>query len=331
MGYDAKLLHRAKTHYDADKQKRLEVFINQREGLYQHKPRLRKIEGELSATMSRIIASALRVGTDPAPAIAKLQTENIALQQERITILQELGLPPDVLQEKANCFLCEDTGYHNGQVCHCLRAYYARMQKAELSTLLDLGNQSFDAFSLTWYSEQVDSNYGVAPRANMEFVYDVCSKFAHNFHRLGGNLLLTGAPGLGKTFLSAAMAREISDEGNSVVYDTAVHIFEQFETQKFNRDDGEETQNAVYRVLNCDLLILDDLGTEMVTTFVQSALYQIINTRMMTGKSTILNSNLSPEQIARRYSPQIASRIEGEYRILPFFGRDIRLQKRERI
>ncbi len=330
MGYDGKLLHRAKVQYDADKQRRLELYLQRRDAIYRRQPRLGEIQRELAATTSRIIASALRRGTDPGPALGVLRDENLSLQQERAALLAQMGLPKDALDEQVNCPVCQDSGYAHGEVCRCLRSYYARLQRAELSTLLDLGNQSFDAFSLDWYSDQVDSAYGVSPKANMEFVYDVCADYAHNFGRHGGNLLLTGAPGLGKTFLSAAMAREVSDGGHSVVYDTAIHIFEQFESQKFGRDDGGDTDTAVRRVLQCDLLILDDLGTEMTTAFVQSALYQILNTRMMTGKATILNSNFSPEQIARRYSPQIASRIEGGYRVLPFFGQDIRRLKRER-
>ena len=141
------------------------------------------------------------------------------------------------------------------------------------------------------------------------------------------NLLLFGRPGLGKTHLSAAIAREVSGKGFSVVYDTAGHIFERFEAQKFGRDEAERD---VERVLNCDLLILDDLGTEMVTTFVQSALYQIINGRLLEKKSTIVSTNLMPEAIAQRYSGQIASRIEGEYQLLPFVGEDIRVLKKKR-
>ena len=141
-------------------------------------------------------------------------------------------------------------------------------------------------------------------------------------------MLPFGAPGLGKTFLSAAIAREVSGNGWSVVYDTAGRIVQRFEAQKFTRE--EDAGDDVDRVLNCDLLILDDLGTEMTTAFVQSALYQIVNTRLMEKKSTILNTNLMPGEIARRYSPQLASRIEGEYQLLPFFGKDIRKLKKER-
>ncbi|WP_409967093.1 ATP-binding protein [Bengtsoniella intestinalis] len=329
MAYDGKLLYRAKVQFDADKQRRLEQFLQRQEAIYRRQPRLRIIEKELAHTMGRIISGALRAGTNPTPAIRVLRDENLSLQEERRDLLIEMGLATDVLEEKPACPLCGDTGYRDASVCRCLRAYYTRVQKEELSTMLDLGNQSFDTFSLDWYDQKIDTNYGVSPYNNMEYIYDVCANFAHNFHRKGGNLLLTGAPGLGKTFLSAAMAREVNEGGHSVVYDTAVHIFEQFESQKFNRDqDAGDVEDAVHRILHCDLLILDDLGTEMVTTFVQSAFYQIINTRLVTGKSTIVSSNLSPDQIARRYSPQIASRLQGEYQILPFFGKDIRLLKK---
>ena len=196
--------------------------------------------------------------------------------------------------------------------------------------MLDLGSQSFDTFSLDWYSDRYDPDWGMSPRKNMETVYDVCADYAHQFGRRSGNLLLFGAPGLGKTHLSAAIAREVSGDGWSVVYDTAGHIFQRFETQKFGREEGDEASADVDRVMNCDLLILDDLGTEMTTAFVQSALYQIVNGRLMEKRSTILSTNLMPGDIARRYSPQTASRIEGEYQLLPFYGEDIRKLKKER-
>ena len=330
MAYDGKIMRRALLKYEEDKKRREEGFRARQEAVYQKAPRLREIDGELRSTMSRIITSALNRGTDPRPAVAVLRDENLSLQKEKTELLSRLGLPADYLEERPNCPLCGDTGYRDGTVCRCLRQYYAREQKKELSRLLDLGSQSFDTFSLDWYSERVDADEGMSPRENMETVYDVCADYAYNFGRRSGNLLLFGSAGLGKTFLSACIAREVSDGGFSVVYDTASHIFGRFEARKFGREEGGGPAEDVERILSCDLLILDDLGTEMTTVFVQSALYEIVNTRLMAGRSTILNTNLHPEDIARRYSPQIASRIEGEYRILPFFGEDIRKLKKER-
>ena len=328
MAYDGKIMHRALQQFEEDRQAREERFQARRESIFRRQPRLRQIEEELGSTMSRIITSALRHGTDPGPAVEVLREENLRIQEEKRQLLNQMGLPQDCLDEKPACALCGDTGYRNGQVCRCLRQYYAREQQKELSRMLDLGSQSFDTFSLDWYPQEYDSSFGSSARENMEKVYDICADYAHQFGKRPGNLLLFGAPGLGKTFLSAAIAREVSGNGWSVVYDTAGRIFQRFEAQKFTRE--EDAGDDVDRVLNCDLLILDDLGTEMTTAFVQSALYQIVNTRLMEKKSTILNTNLMPGEIARRYSPQLASRIEGEYQLLPFFGEDIRKLKKER-
>ena len=328
MAYDGKIMRRALQQFEEDRQAREERFQARRESVFRRQPRLHQIEEELRSTMSRIISSALRYGTDPGPAVEVLREENLRIQEEKRQLLNQMGLPQDCLDEKPACALCGDTGYRNGQVCRCLRQYYAREQQKELSRMLDLGSQSFDTFSLDWYPQEYDSSFGRSSRENMETVYDICADYAHQFGKRPGNLLLFGAPGLGKTFLSAAIAREVSGNGWSVVYDTAGRIFQRFEAQKFTRE--EDAGDDVDRVLNCDLLILDDLGTEMTTAFVQSALYQIVNTRLMEKKSTILNTNLMPGEIARRYSPQLASRIEGEYQLLPFFGKDIRKLKKER-
>ena len=223
--------------------------------------------------MSRIIACALRRGTDPRSAIAVLRDENLSLQEEKRRLLAELGLPEDALDETPACPLCGDTGYRNGEVCQCLRAYCAREQQRELSRMLDLGSQSFDTFDLSWYSDRLEPGQRKSARQHMEErVYNCCAEYASHFGRRPENLLLFGAPGLGKTHLSAAIAREVSERGFSVVYDTAGSVFEQFEDRKFGRE--EDAAPDVERVLRCDLLILDDLGSEMTTAFVQSALYR---------------------------------------------------------
>ena len=328
MAYDGKILRRAQMKYEEDRDRHEAALRERKEAIFRRQPRLRDIDRELKSTMSKIIRSALVRGTDPSAAIDVLRDENLSLQQERSALLRAMGLPEDALEEKPLCPLCGDSGYRpGGEVCRCLREYYAREQKKELSRLLDLAGQSFETFSLNWYSEDERPELGISDRENMDRTLRTCRRFAEEFTPgKSGNLLLFGAPGLGKTHLSASIAREVSDRGCSVVYDTAGHVFSCFESAKFGRE--EDQDGSVERILRCDLLILDDLGTELTTSFVTSALYEIVNTRLMERRSTIISTNLRPDQIAGRYSPQIASRIEGEYAELPFFGRDIRLQKR---
>jgi DNA replication protein DnaC len=330
VAYDEKILHKSLTRFEEDKQRRAEAFARRREQIFREIPRLEEIDRELKGAMSKIIASSLRRGTDPLPALRVIRDRNLDLQRERSALLMEHGYEADELEEKPACVLCGDAGFRDGAMCRCLRKYYARAQIEELSKLLDVGTASFETFNFDWYSSEVRPNLGISPRENMEQNFDTCQDYARQFGPRSGNLLLTGQPGLGKTFLSACIARVVSESGFSVVYDTATHIFAQFEEAKFNREDGEAAREDANRCMKCDLLILDDLGTEMVTSFVQSALYQIVNGRLIAGKQTIISTNLNPAEIGRRYSPQILSRLEGEYQILPFFGEDIRQLKRER-
>lgn len=329
MAYDGKIMRRAIARMESDKQRRAEEFARRRETLYRAEPRLQNIEQQLRSTMSKIITGALQHGTDPLPAIRVIRDENLDLQRQRAELLLSMGYPMDYLEEKAACDKCNDSGFCGDKVCTCLQRYYNAQQKRELSQLLDLGNQSFDTFSLDWYPTRVNERIGRSPREHMEQVFEVCSNFSRHFEKTGGNLLLTGATGTGKTFLSACIAREVTERGFSVVYDTAASIFRVMENEYFHR--GEEDQSeAVERFLRCDLLIMDDLGTELTTAFVQSALYRIVNTRLTAGKSTVISTNLSPDELSERYTAQIFSRIEGEYEILPCLGDDIRLLKRQK-
>ena len=327
MSYDGRIMRQALARFDEDKQRRAAEFATRRDRLYQAEPRLKEIEQQLRGTMSRLISSALRRGTDPLPAVRVLRDENLGLQQERAQLLRGMGYPADYLEEKPACPLCGDTGYHDGQVCRCLREYYKRAQLTELSRLLDMGSQSFETFSFDWYSEERGERKR-SPRENMERVFDICQDYARHFSPAADNLLLTGQPGLGKTFLSASIARVVSERGFSVVYDTAEHIFSQMEEEKFRPDESPAACEDAERYRTCDLLIVDDLGTEMVTSFVQSALYQLVNGRLLAGKKTVINTNLAPQQLGERYSLQVQSRLEGEYRVLPFFGEDIRKLRR---
>ncbi|MDO4811455.1 MAG: ATP-binding protein [Eubacteriales bacterium] len=329
MAYDGKVMRAALEQFQADKQRRSAQFIERQSRIFHQIPELQEIDRELRGTMSQIIASALQRGTDPLPAIRVIRDKNLDLQRRRAELLTENGFNEDALEEKPYCALCSDTGYRGGGVCACLQEYYNRAQITELSQMLDLGTQSFDTFDFNWYDADCHER-SISSRERMEKNFDICQDFANEFGPRSGNLLLSGDPGLGKTFLSACIARVVSENGFSVVYDTAATIFARFEAAKFRRDEEDSSDEDVARYENCDLLILDDLGTEMTTTFVQSALYQLINGRLLAGKKTIISTNLNPDELGRRYSRQIQSRLEGEYWILPFFGEDIRKLKRER-
>lgn len=332
MAQDAKIMAAALRRYQADQEARKKEWEDQVRSLYRRLPRLELIDRELRSTAAKIVLAAFSETGDPDRAVAELERRNLELQRERAELLVGAGYPYDCLDEKPACPICQDAGIlPDGGACRCLMAYYAREQNRRLSRLLDLGSQSFDTFSFDWYSDQVWEQYGRSPLENMEMIREICGNYAHTFGPKSGNMLFTGAPGLGKTFLSACIAREVSDLGFSVVYDTAAHVFQRFECEKFGRESALE-ENAwedVGRYLHCDLLIMDDLGTEMRTDFVQAAFYRIVNDRLLHRRKTVLSTNLDMDGIARRYGEAVLSRLRGEYQLLRFFGEDIRLLKRK--
>ena len=161
----------------------------------------------------------------------------------------------------------------------------------------------------------------------MEKTLQTCRRYALTFTEKSGNLLFSGDTGLGKTFLSACIARSVAEQGFSVVYDTAGKLFSDFETAKFYAE-GEDREDLTRKYLSCDLLIMDDLGTEMVTQFTQTALYQVVNSRLMSGKATVISTNLTSHELEGKYLPQITSRLLGSYELLLFLGSDIRRMKK---
>ena len=334
MGYEASVLSRATRRLEEERRRREEAIARRKEEIYAQLPRLREIDRELKGTVYQIIASSLREGRDPAPSIQVIKDHNLSLQAERTHLLLQNGWGADALDELPACPKCNDTGWVGARMCTCLKKLCGEEQIKELSKLLDLGEQSFETFSMDYYSPLAWPGEEISPRENMEFIFDMCSNYARKFGRFRlRNLFLSGPPGLGKTFLSACIARTVSENGFSVVYDTAVNVFARFEEQKFARDrlDAEEAKDETKRYLGCDLLILDDLGSELATPFVQSALYTLVNARLMANKQTVISSNLTMAQVRQRYTPQISSRLEGEYRVLPFYGEDIRLQRKKQL
>ncbi len=321
---DGQLLARARARKEEIRQSRMAEEERRRELAYGRIPELRRIDSRLRELVGEIVAF---VGGGGRP-VEEIRAESLDLQARRAELLAAHGWSAEWLDSVWDCPKCRDTGYVEGHMCACLKALYEQERKKDLSSLLKLGSESFETFDLSWYDNRADEN-GVSPRRQMNMVFGFCRDYANHFGEFSVNLLFHGGTGLGKTFLSACIARVVSQKGYSVVYETAVSALAAFENQKFRG--GEDNADArVERILSCDLLILDDLGTEMITEFSKSALYTIVNSRLIAGKKTIVSTNLDPDSLGRVYTPQLASRLQGEYQDLLFVGQDIRLQRKKR-
>ncbi len=323
MSYSADIVIRAKAvlaQQRADAQSR----YNQRlQEAYEKVPRLREIDKQLRLSMTLAAKTVFSEGGDPQAAMEEVKKANLLLQQERKALLEE-NFQPGYLEEETICSHCGGSGYLGSHMCGCLQSLCRQEQKKTLSQLTR-GAERFEDFRLDYYPDTVDRTVGVSPRSLMEKTFRVARQFALEFTPGCGNLLFCGYTGLGKTFLSACIADVVADKGYGIVYESAPSLFAMLEKNRFNPSDITRAECEKYET--CDLLIIDDLGTEMPGNFVTAALYALLNQRLLDGKSMLISTNLNNEEIAKRYSPQIASRLQGEFTNLPFLGQDIRVLK----
>ena len=330
MSYDGKLLARARGELDNIRAKNREEMQRRYAAACARIPELAGIDRQLRAHMAKLVRLTIGKGPDLKEQLDSLREQNLDLQMRRAELLTAAGLGMDYLNEIVACPLCRDTGFYQGGVCKCLDRLYNRELTKELGTLMRRGDERFERFDLSLYPLEPDPVTGLVPRSVMQRVSEACRRYAENFSAASPNLLFQGGTGLGKTFLSACIARVVAARGFSVCYDTAAAALDNYEKAKFNRDTEEGAAAAVRikRMESCDLMILDDLGTEMPAPMAQSALYTLVNSRLVNDKKTIISTNCTDEELSRRYTPQIASRILGEFQCLPFVGTDIRRLRR---
>ena len=322
MAYSEGVLQRARLRLAQEKAQYDSEAEARRAQIYSAYPRLREIDQALRKSMAAAVATAFRQGDDVPQAMEAIKKENLALQREREWLLEAADLDEAALEPPPFCPHCGGSGYVGAVMCECLQELCRQEQKKELSSLLS-GKENFDGFRLDYYPTEPDPSLGVSPRQLMDRTFRRCKRYAREFRLGAPSLLFTGGPGLGKTYLSACIARAVADSGFSVVYDTAGQLFDDFEAVKFGGDQRDLTQ----KYLNCDLLIVDDLGTEMTTQFTQSVLYRVINDRLLQNRPMIVSTNLSDSALRQRYSPAIASRLLGAFEICLFLGQDIRLMR----
>ena len=330
MSYDGKLLARARGELDKIRAQNREEMQRRYAEVTARVPEIRRIDEKLRAHMAQLVRLTISKGPDLKERLDAIREENLDLQMQRAELLTEAGFGADYLDEIVACSLCRDTGIHEGGVCRCLDKLYNRELTRELGVLMRRGDECFEKLDLTLYPAQADPVSGLVPREVMRKVSDACRRYADNFSDASPNLLFQGGTGLGKTYLSACIARVVAGRGFSVCYDTAAAALENYERAKFSRDlpEGEAAALRIRRMESSDLMILDDLGTEMATPMAQSALYTLVNNRLVNGKKTIVSTNLTNDELQKRYTPQTASRILGEFKCLPFVGEDIRRMKR---
>ncbi len=324
MAYTNSVLNRARARLSQQREQKRAEYEDHLAKAYALQPRLKEIDRGLRSSASQLAMLVFRSEGDAQAELARLRSENEALQQERQRIVDEAQLPKDWLDDSPICALCGGTGYVGSKMCECLRELCRQEQKRELASLLPTGKERFENFSLELYPDRFYPGLGDSARNLMQKNLSFCRKYAHEFQPGFRSLLFSGATGLGKTFLSACMARQVAEGSHSVVYVTAGKLFSDYEAVKFERAEADILRD--YR--DCDLLIIDDLGTEMTTEFVKAALYEIVNTRLLERRSTLISTNLNENDLEARYGGQIASRLLGSYRVIYFLGDDIRRMKK---
>lgn len=311
-------------NYEA-RQLKNQQLVNQRiQSVYARLPRLLEIDEAIS---SLSVSRARRLLEGDESALCSLKEELKVLIQEKNSLLAEHGYPENYFEPPYECPDCKDTGYIGNRKCHCFKQAAIDLVYTQSNIKQILEEENFKHFSYDYYSEtEVNPATGLTSLATARQAVSLCKDFIRNFDTSFGNLFFYGDTGIGKTFLSNCVAKELLDTGHSVIYFTAFELFHIFEKNVFSKEDaaGEDYQN----IFNCDLLIIDDLGTELSNSFTNSQLFLCLNERLLRQKSTIISTNLSLNRIVDTYSERTFSRISSNYTMIKLFGDDIRIRKK---
>ncbi len=271
------------------------------------------IETALTRAGSAVALAAISADTEN---FEKLKDFCIEKNNRKAEILREHGIS----KPESACKKCDDTGYFGGKLCDCVEELARSLTFESLSRSLPIGECRFDNFDLNYYSNEPDAD-GSVPRKRATSILNLCKNFVNEFPDGCRSLLFTGGAGLGKTHLSLAIVTELAAKGYGVIYGSAQNLFSAAEKEHFSYTGETSTLDAL---LNCDLLVIDDLGTEFYSAYAASLFYNIVNTRILNRKATVINTNLSFEELEKRYTARITSRFIGCYDMKKFIGNDIR-------
>lgn len=289
----------------------------------QRLPEITEIQNKLSR-IGFSISKLFFKGTDIEAEVERLRSESLALQARKKQILVENGYDEDALTIKYFCPVCNDTGFVGDRMCSCHKELLKEIERDNLRRIAPLDASTFEAFDTRYYPNETMEN-GVNPREKAEKILEQCLRYAQSFNAHSPSLMFMGGTGLGKTHLSLAIANAAIGRGYSVVYGTSQNILSDLQNENFGRLDN--IYYTDYDVLHTDLLIIDDLGTEYKNQYSVACLYNIINTRILQKKPTIISTNVDFDELSYNYDQRITSRIAGEYSTLTLEGNDIRYMK----
>lgn len=309
-------------YYENNRRKNEEIHEKRVEEVYKKIPEMRQIEALIKNI--GIKAAIYQIKNPDSDKTIKDSQEIYNLKQKKDEILTKNGYPKDYLEEIYTCSDCHDTGVFNGKKCHC-------MQKLIVEELYDMSSisymlekENFDTFDLNVFSEKTYEKFGLSPRENMRGILTIARNFINTFDEKNDvNLIFWGPTGQGKTFLLNCIAKEIIKTDAIVIYQTAYEILKTIEDRKF-RNEKTEKYNLFFEA---DLLIVDDLGIEMTNAFTNSEIFNIINTRLLRGKKTLISTNLSPKELSITYTDRVFSRVFQKFVPVRFFGPDLRWQE----
>ncbi|MDD6195912.1 MAG: ATP-binding protein [[Clostridium] aminophilum] len=289
-------------------------------------PAIPQMNDEVSSCAA---AAARKLLAGDQDAVTRLRAQIADLKEQKEVLLKSHGYPADYLEPRYHCPDCRDTGYIDNRKCHCFRKQEINLLYEQSNIRAVLEKENFSTFSYDWFDdEKKDPRSGMTARENMARTVRICQEYIEDFRTKKGNLLFTGKTGLGKTFLSNCIARELIERYHSVVYLPASQMFDIFSRDRFSYDDDEDLRSRAEYLMECDLLIIDDLGTELINTFTVSQLFTVINERLNRANGTIISTNLPVNEMRDVFTERVMSRIISAYQIIPFFGEDIRIRRR---
>lgn len=291
-------------------------------------PEISEIRKQLSQTSIELSKLILRREKNFRSNFDKIRDQNLQGQQMIKKLLAGKGLPENYLEPSYFCDLCHDTGNYGGERCECFKKLLNKFAVDALNSEANMPKCDFEHFSLSYYDGKTDAN-GMDCRRKMEENLNFCKEYALSFSLRSPSLFLLGKTGVGKTHISLSIAKKVAEQGFTVAYGSLINYLRIIEKEQFGRAENTET-DTVQTLIGADLLILDDLGSEFRTSFSESALYNIINSRINLELPTIISSNLTADELQKNYNDRIISRIFGIFTTLMFVGEDIRSIKRLR-